>query len=385
MEICKQPLREFSNNLDDNSGFARSRRPSAKYKVEREQMPAPYAIALTLRVLLQCGDLGRSEKLEWEYPFTYQGVECSISREKFGIRIYVGHSKEGPKVEAHKIARKIASAALMMEKNLLRLMAMEALKAGDVTIPNLYYKLRGMYEHFRSAAERAYAGEGVLARPMGANQDTTAHMTARSLKENIAARQEGLYATIAMVQSYFSLLEHVLVLSLPSNNFDPATEEVSSYIGLTLFEKYDRTFTKGKDKTAQKLRAKLKVVAETWRNPYSHGGFDKLHKGIGFHIADLGVLPIGLSSITNTPEFHLFPEKDQGFDDLCKAFDEIDEFLLKGPLWASMQWVMAGLDVPLDKESLTDFKRAITGGPESVSEHITYVSYQVDQAMNMDW
>ncbi|MFF4437961.1 hypothetical protein [Streptomyces sp. NPDC001621] len=346
-------------------------------------MPVPLSVSLALKVLLHCHDLGRTEKLAWEYPFTYQGVECSISHEKFGVRLYIERTEAGKGIEPNKLMSKISAAARMMEKNLLSMMGKQALLSGDVTVPNLYYKLRGMYEYFRSVAQDAYAGNGELARKAEVNDVGT--LIAGPLNRGLAIRKEGLYATIAMVTSYFSLLEHILVLSIPSTDFDPSVEEVPSFIGLTLFDKYDRTFEKGQNKDAQRLREKLKLVAETWRNPYSHGGFDKLHKAIGFHVEGLGVLPIGLSSITSAPEFHLFPEKDQGFDELCRTFDEIDDFLTNGPLWASIQWVTAGLDVPLDKESLERFRCAAERGTEEMSSLITRTSYLVEQAMNMEW
>ncbi|MEU5454396.1 hypothetical protein AB0H48_06305 [Streptomyces globisporus] len=382
-EICRRPLRDFSNNRDDLQGFARSGKPCIRIPVDRAKIPVALSISLSLRLLLNCHDLGRTEKLTWEYPFTYQEVECSISHEKFGIRLYVERTEAGKRVEPDKIVSKISAATRMMEKKLLSMMGKQALLKGDVTIPNLYYKLRGMYEYFRTVAQGAYAGNGELARQAEGNDVGT--WIVGPLNRNLASRQEGLYATVAMVTSYFSLLEHTLVLSIPSTDFDPSAEEISSFIGLPLFDKYDRTFRKGQNKDAQRIREKLKIVAETWRNPYSHGGFDKLRKAIGFHVEGVGVLPMGLSSIASTQDFHLFPEKDQGFDELCRTFDEIDDFLTNGPLWASMQWVTAGLDVPLDKESLVEFRRAAEKGATEMSSNIDHTSHLVDQAMNMDW
>ncbi|MEU8767776.1 hypothetical protein AB0C94_12545 [Streptomyces griseus] len=383
IEVCKRPLRGFASNHSDESGFARSGRPCTKYPVDIATMPVPLSISLALKLLLQCHDLGRTEKLTWEYPFTYQEVECSIAAEKFGIRLYVEQVEAGRGIEARTIAGKIASAARMMDKNLLSMMGKQALIAGNITIPNLYYKLRGLYEYFRSAAHEAYAGNGELARK--AEEDSANTFLVGPINKQLAIRREGLYATIAMVSSYFSLLEHVLVLSIPSTNFDPPTEEVSSFIGMTLFEKYDRIFAEADSKEAHRLRERLKHVAETWRNPYSHGGFDKMRKAIGFHVEGLGVLPIGLSSITKTPEFHLFPDRDQGFDELCKTFDEIDTFLTEGPLWASTEWMKTGLDVPLDKESLEKFRQIEGEGGDNFAAYIAETSYYVDRAMNMDW
>ncbi|MER5930777.1 hypothetical protein [Streptomyces sp. NPDC002054] len=271
----------------------------------------------------------------------------------------------------------------MMEKNLLSLMARQSMATGNITVPNLYYKLRGMHEHFRAMAHDAYSGNS-KPKPLADEGDFGAELT-NQLNGFMTARREGLYATVAMVNSYFSLLEHILVLTLPSVNFEPHRESVASFIGSKLFEKYDRVFSGHHTQEIQRVRGKLKDIAEVWRNPYSHGGFDKMHKAIGFQVEGLGVIPIGLSSISDSPEFSLFPDREQGFDGLCATFDEIDDFLSGGPLWASLEWIKAGLDVPLDQRSLRQFKEVVEAGQEQVSNHISRTAYFVEQGWNMDW
>jgi hypothetical protein len=384
--FCRQPLRDFASNNEDRQGFARSPRLSRRYEISSEQMPVPLLISMAIKLLLGCENLGRTEKLNWEYPFLFRGVQCSISFEKFGLRLYVEERPEGREVDEAgvlEIQKKLSAASRMMEKNLLSLLCKEAVTAGKVTIPNLYYKLRHMYEYFRNLAEAAYAGEGALAQR--AEESGKGTLLAGSLTKFMAIRREGLYATLAMVNSYFSLLEHLLVLSLPSTDFDPSKESFADFIGLRLFDKYDRALRGTNAVKVQQLREKLLKIAETWRNPYSHGGFDKMHHALGFQLEGVGVLPIGLSAIGRHPEFHVFPEKDQGFDELCSIFDEIDEFLALGPLSASMKWIEAGLDVPLDSNSLSYFRRAASASPDELESYITTMSEQVDLMANMDF
>ncbi|MFB7809434.1 hypothetical protein V6P99_24110 [Streptomyces virginiae] len=380
LEVCRRPLRDFSVNHDDENGFARVPRRGIRHPVEPRQMPVPLVISMTLSLLIGSRNLGRAEKLDWEYPFRYRGVECSISSEKFGIRIYVDRAGS---VSPSEIAAKISAAARMMEKNLLSLMARKSMTAGEITVPNLYHKLRGMYEHFRDMAHEAYSGN-IESKATAAEGDFAGELT-NQISGFMTARREGLYATVAMVNSYFSLLEHTLVLSLPSAGFDPGREPVSSFIGSKLFDKYDTVFSAHRTSEVQRVRGKLKDIAEVWRNPYSHGGFDKMHKAIGFHVAGLGVIPIGLSSVSDSPEFSLFPAREQGFDGLCVTFDEIDEFLSRGPLWASLEWIKSGLDVPFDARSLSEFHEAEEAGPEEFSNYISRTAHFVEQGWNMDW
>jgi hypothetical protein len=60
-----------------------------------------------MRLLLDAHSLGRAEKLTWEFPFTFRGRPCSITSEKFGLRLYLGKDSAG----GHDAASDIAAAA----------------------------------------------------------------------------------------------------------------------------------------------------------------------------------------------------------------------------------------------------------------------------------
>jgi len=54
---------------------------------------------------------------------------------------------------------------------------------------------------------------------------------------NIHGAREGWWNTLAMVSSYFSTLEHVLIGCPPLTSFDPATENLTWVIGAKWNEK----------------------------------------------------------------------------------------------------------------------------------------------------
>lgn len=81
--------------------------------------------------------------------------------------------------------------------------------------------------------------------------------------------------SVAAITAYLSLLEHQLVLALPFKNFDPTKDDVTEVISSRWGEKFDRVL--GKEGKAARYRQRLIAVVERWRNPYSHGGFEKGH------------------------------------------------------------------------------------------------------------
>jgi hypothetical protein len=86
LERCRLPLRDFSPLPDDRQGFASSDRPSDQCQVPREHLPVIALVRLVMRLLIGAHDLGRAEKLAWEYLFAYRGLACSIvSRSKIGF------------------------------------------------------------------------------------------------------------------------------------------------------------------------------------------------------------------------------------------------------------------------------------------------------------
>lgn len=78
-----------------------------------------------------------------------------------------------------------------------------------------------MYRYLRRLAEEAYAGEGRLAAESELDAGgpvSLLHDWLHDLQRPGARDLEGLYGAVAMTNSYFSLLEHLLVLVLPATD-----------------------------------------------------------------------------------------------------------------------------------------------------------------------
>ncbi|MGW6154481.1 hypothetical protein ACWFRM_15315 [Streptomyces sp. NPDC055144] len=350
-----------------------------------------------MRLGVEAHDLGRAEKLAWEYPFTFREYSCAIAMQKFGMRLYIapreGENPDSPESVAREIFGKLSAASRCIERGLLAQTAKAEVQAGRVTIQNQAGQLRAMYRFFRRLAEQAYAGNGLLmedARNSPVSESSPeAEEIARKIQmafaRPIARDREGFYATIAMINAHFSLLEHLLVLALPATDFDPSSESLTSFIGSKILEKFDRVFDAKGDPIAKKFRVRLQRAAEVWRNPYGHGAFDKTHGTLYFQMPGIGALPAILSNIRSHPTFHFVPEREGAFEESCALFDELDEWLRSGPVRHGVMWAEAGLPVSYDPASLNLFRSAVAGGEDAFLYYLGSASYAEEQAANMDW
>lgn len=218
-------LRGFAPAPGDEDGFAMvlGGRGYHRFEVDPARLPLPGLVQLALD-LLGCTNLGRAEKLAWEYPFTVDGVGCSLASQKFGLRLYISDEQVPEDADARALAERIQKrldiAQRFLERDLLRAIAEDQIRQGRVTIRNQYGRLRGVYDYFRDGAELAFAGQGRLGpeHPGGGFW--------------IAPKQtEGFYNTVAMVSAYFSALEHATVLMLPFMGFDPSSTSIKTFIG----------------------------------------------------------------------------------------------------------------------------------------------------------
>jgi len=388
LKQCEAPLRDFEPTPDDREGFARGGKQATGVSITPERLPVPESIILVMTLLVGAHDLGRSEKLKWEYPFRYNGHNCSISQEKFGLRLYISdaslqQSQESAGALSQAIISKISAASRCLENKLLKDIGQQQLAIGRITVKNQSPSLRRMYTYFRQLAIDTYDQNRLVVRP--SLQVEGEPSVFAEVIDGWDRRTEGFFCTVAMTNAYFSLLEHLLVLALPATDFEPTKNLVTEFIGMRLFDKYDRVFNDPNDSNASSFRKRLHDAAERWRNPYAHGGFDKANGTIAFHLPEISALPVLLSDIRTHPTFHLVPEREMSFDQLCSLFDELDTWLRTGPIAHGIEWAEEGLDVPFNPESLSAFRRAASKGPEAFSNFVAHTSHGVDMATNMDW
>jgi hypothetical protein len=369
-------LRDFEPTPEDEP---KRRGTTYKLTLSPNDVPVPslFKYALTLIGLTACGP---GDKVEWWVNFTYRGEWCQLAHQKFGLRLYL--CSEKPEEEARKIQVQIVKKLRSSMRTVERLIvdaAPELLGKGNATVVNQHRSLRRAYEYFR---ERAIApvfieDEHITHEPIEGISQWYSFTSGRAQMQ-----MNAFHDMIAAISAYLSLLEHDLVLALAFNGFDPDRDDLTDVIGSRWGDKFDRVL--GKDRDAARYRQRLTDVVERWRNPYSHGGFEKGH-GATIYLHTPGVnaaVPIGLTSVQSSPRFSLMPASETDIRQVFELFDEIDAWL-ESELPEGMRWINSGLDVRFDAffRSLLTLARQ----KDDFAGFLEYFEYRQAMIDNMDY
>jgi hypothetical protein len=322
--------------------------------VETSDLPVPAIVHAVLVDVLGCTSGRGSDKTAWAIEFSWAGRPCHLAYMKYGLRLFVASPSDDDKADPDKVAqlviRGLRRAVKIFEKDVLKPLAKSQLDAGEASIENQAPRLRGMYDHFRSRAERAFDSE-----PPDKTADGPISDLGQQLSWQFRRDQEASYDALAMVNAYFSLLEHTLVLTLPFSEFAPDSGELRRFIGLAWRDKFRRVYDIRQHRQAKAVHDELHRVSEEYRNTYSHGGFDKAGSAIYVHLPAMGGAPNTLSRVGDSPHFGLFAVTQPRFEKLCQCFDSADALLRSGHTRLAMVWIDAALDVSFDRRSREDY------------------------------
>jgi hypothetical protein len=184
-----------------------------------------------------------------------------------------------------------------------------------------------------------------------------------------------------MIDAYFSRLEHFLVVILPFVDYD--RYDLVRLMGAVWSDKFKAVFDLTKDVTARTLLERLVALRERYRNPVSHGNFQKDGKSLFFHFP-AGAISCHLSSTAAERSNSITKLDGPEFEKICSLLDEVDAFFETGPAGSGYQYAKSGLDVAFDAASLGEYKAAARDH-ESLKDFIEYQSQIVAINMNMDW
>lgn len=374
--LQRTALRDFDSLPDDFESAGKTYRHTLSLR--DAPVPALLRYALTLTGLQAHGP---GEKVAWWITFAYRGERCSLAHQKFGLRLYL--TTERSEEEAAKthgqIVKQLRSAVRSVERLILDA-APRLLGSGHATVINQHASLRRAYDYFRERAVNPAAVEDEV-RTIAAQPPFL--LAGNSFKSGKV--QMGLNAfhdMVAAITAYLSLLEHDLVLALPFCGFDPSVDDLTGLIGARWGEKFDRVL--GKDEQAAKYRQRLFDVVERWRNPYSHGGFEKGHGAtIYLHTPEVGsAVPVGLTRVRESPMFSFLPAGETDIAEVFALFDEIDAWL-GTRLPEATVWTRSSLDARFDAE----FRRlvALAREEDDFAGLVEYFEYERDMIANMDF
>jgi hypothetical protein len=313
-------LSDFSRNPDETLGEqGHLTQPS------RHDFPVPELALFVLRDLMEFKSYGPSEKLRWTVVCAFQGYPCTFELRKSGFTAFVGGDKRHLQLALGALRKAMKLADRVLQKHAHRQAAL-----GNVALANRFADFDCRYRYFREQAAIAYASPDPPATPMGWNAKGEPTAWVSSFMKGA---REGNWLASAMVDAFYSRLEHEMVLLLAFTSFDPGNGELVRIIRADWDDKFKAHFDITADRPAKALYDSLKALKDKVRNPQAHGGFEKGWQSLYFHVPRVGTLPGNLMEFSESNEFKLISIEVGDYDTICATFDRFDEFIKKRLFW----------------------------------------------------
>jgi len=338
--------------------------------LDKSVSPLPYMVFICLVVINKFGYWGKGEKVLWEIPIRYKSYSFLLAHRKFGFSLNCKGDK--PPDSIVKEMLKQLDKAIKIIDRLIQPFAENQVETGNVTMANRYIRLDMRYQFFRKKAKETYSRIDKKQRTIKKGADF--HAVTTMINYKTKSEREAAYYTIAMLDSYFSRLEHLLVLILPFLGFDHAKDNLAQLMSATWRDKYKRVFNLSSDQKANNIYERLTSVKEKYRNTITHGDFEKGGASLYFHLPKFGAIPVRMSSFKDSIYYSFLPITLDSYQQICDLLDEVDDFLKTGKTKYGVTFAEAGLDVAFDKESLTEYSKAMKSDDkfESLIERIAY-------------
>lgn len=325
------------------------------------KFPDEHLMIFSLCNLLEYeGAFKEEEKVFCEIPFKYKGVEFCYSIRKFGEVLY---SDSDDKVFIKEVMLKLWNAGKIADK-LLRNPIIESISKGEVLIKNQFTNLYAKYLFFQNQAKQFFD------KPVEQN----------IFKRNSSNTRKGFYYLTAMLDSYFSFQEHMIVLIFAFREEFSSDKNLYDVIEMTWQDKF-KTIFNIKDKELKKHYDRLTLIKNNYRNTISHGGFDKEQTYMFVKIHDLGYIP------TNVEKGNIFTQmhRVETFEEIINIIEGFHSFLNENPKYKRILKILdSGIEIGYTKEDNITLKSAIQTD-EMVESFIEYKLEYIDREMNMDW
>jgi hypothetical protein len=347
----------------------------------------PYIVFIIFVYLKNFPFFGRDEKILWEIPVLYKNTAFIFVYRKSGFQILSAddHSKI---YDIALEAIKCINNTITYAESLIAPFLKEKIKKGAITIKNDYYNIRSRYTFFRNKAEIEH--QIILERKIKIRETNYSVDDINEVCKfsNITTDHINfeIFYTIAMIDSYFSLLEHTLVLLIPfCMNIDYEKFNIEKFISLRWGLKYTSLLHPEKHKVFQDYFEKLKNIKEQLRNPLSHGNFLKKDYSFYIHMPHIGAIPARLTKSNYKFNFCLGDITPIDFLETLNTFDEFDNLLESNKLTKyGLQYIKNYLPVAFDHISKSNIIKAMSS-EASFQKYIELCSEMDDMASNMEW
>lgn len=318
-----------------------------------DMFPVPELVLFVFRDLLGIEGYGPFEKMRWGVAFLFNRHGFAFEYRKFGLTL--AH-EDKPGREAAALIEDLLDRtrrAVRVAERVLESSAQAAAATGEVAVANHYRSLRDAYRFFRRRARDAYGAP---------DPEPTRDAQGRIVSFPFMQQErEGGYFSSAMMDAYFSTLEHLAVIAFAFSGKDVTGGRLLDFLSCSLSDKLKKLLSPHTDARAKRELELLRDVRETWRNPLAHGGIEKGVGSLLFRVPGLGTVPAGLSGVRNSIHFHLTPVAPETFESVCRRFDRFDLFLSTRMPWIpALAWGRTGLSVRFDQQGRAEYRAAST-------------------------
>ncbi len=336
----------------------------------------PYIIFIIFIYLEGYKYLPRSEKIAWEIPIKYKNYPLLLSHRKFGFRVHGNSKNIIPKELVPELFNNLIK-VIPIAESLIETTINERVNEGEITLANQYHTLKARYLYFRKRTKRNYNRANKI-------RSQKPNFATRDWNRAYEADEKANYNFVAMMDAYFSQLEHILVLMKPFI-IEPNREcNLSEYISMNWSDKLKALINLSENQDINLIYNKLNQIKENYRNRMSHGNFAKNGCSFFVHMKGTGAIPFLLTRSNESYHygFNLLPEPT--FKDVTETFDEFDHLLQKGITKYGMMFIDSGLAVSYDDIMKEKIVRAIKS-EESFKNFVLGWGRMSDNAANMDW
>jgi hypothetical protein len=349
--------------------------------------PVPELVLFALRDVMEFRWSGVGEKVRWSVYVTVEREPFVFELRKFGFAI--GHRDGIPPALLKRVEGQLSSSLRLLEP-LLATYAKTQIESGNLTLENRMSEFDRRYGYFRALADRAFGPDPEPPTETSTPKDSSgdiklfADWTDR-MNRDVRRKEEGYFASVAMVDAYFSRLEHRVLLLRAFIGRPLAAGDFEAFLEMPWDERLREVANFNSDSARGRLLGRLREVKATIRNPLAHGGIESDGGAFYFHMPRIGTIPANLSRYRGRLRMSFFPIPESTHAEACALFDELDAMLTEGPLKLPNEFVRWGIDPQFDADALARYAEAIAGGSETVEALVERLGHEWERHANMDY
>lgn len=356
-------------------------------RLARKDFPVPELLLFALRNVLGWRWLGHREKVRWTVLGHVGGEPIAFELQKFGLRMLRPAGEHA--FDDERVIGQLRGAIQITEK-FLKPLTEHQIHLGELVIANHHGEFSSRYLFFREKADAAFRQANRKRRrkkgqPEGIGIEGLGSLLSAVLNHGMQQKQEGFFYSVAMVDCYFSAIEHRLALLRAFTGRSMEEGGVRKFISMSWDKKLAEILGGKQSNKIRETIRDLRRIKERIRNPFAHGGFENDKGSLQIYIPTLGMLPANFTKYGESARFSLFPVEDQDHTECCNTFDEVDKLLSSDHLAGPHRILEAGVDPCYDPESLAMYFRAISEGDDGIEAFLDHWSRIYEREVNMDY